>query len=233
MAQPFEEWYKGMPPVTKAYMTGCLATTMACYLDLVSPLQLYLNFSAIIKDMEIWRLLTNFFFFDQFGLNFLFHMFFLVRHSRMLEEGSFRNRTADFFFMYFFMSSLLLGINFLFYTHSCFPKLIFMGPSLAFAVVYVFSRRNPHVNMSFLGLFNFTAPYLPWVIFGFGVLLGNNPYYDLLGIIVGHVYYTFEDVFPSTAGVRLLKTPGFLKALFDGPAIHPDIRPQFAAEAEH
>jgi len=29
--------------------------------------------------------------------------------------------------------------------------------------VYVWSRRNPFVQMSFLGLFNFTAPYLPWV----------------------------------------------------------------------
>ena len=29
--------------------------------------------------------------------------------------------------------------------------------------VYVWSKRNPHVHMSFLGLFTFTAPYLPWV----------------------------------------------------------------------
>jgi Derlin-2/3 len=34
--------------------------------------------------------------------------------------------------------------------------------------VYVWSRRNTNVTMSFLGLFNFTAPYLPWVILGFG-----------------------------------------------------------------
>lgn len=27
----------------------------------------------------------------------------------------------------------------------------------------MWSRRNPFVQMSFLGLFNFTAPYLPWV----------------------------------------------------------------------
>ena len=28
--------------------------------------------------------------------------------------------------------------------------------------------------MSFLGLFTFTAPYLPWVLLGFSFLLGND-----------------------------------------------------------
>ena len=31
-------------------------------------------------------------------------------------------------------------------------------------IVYVWARRNPHARMNFLGLFNFNAPYLPWVI---------------------------------------------------------------------
>jgi len=39
-----------------------------------------------------------------------------------------------------------------------------LGPSLAFMIVYVWARRNPHARMNFLGLFNFNAPYLPWVI---------------------------------------------------------------------
>ena len=36
------------------------------------------------------------------GLDFLFHMFFLARYCRLLEEGSFRGRTADFFYMLVF-----------------------------------------------------------------------------------------------------------------------------------
>lgn len=48
------------------------------------------------------------------------------------------------------------------------PKLMFMGPSLTFMMVYIWSRRNPDVRMSFLGLFNFDAPFLAWVILGFG-----------------------------------------------------------------
>ena len=52
--------------------------------------------------------------------------------------------------------------------------------------------------MSFLGLFQFRAPYLPWVLLGFSLLLGNSPSIDLMGIVVGHVYYYCEDVFPYT-----------------------------------
>ena len=40
------------------------------------------------------------------GLDFVFHMFFLVKYSKSLEEGSFRGRSADFLWM------LLLGESF-------------------------------------------------------------------------------------------------------------------------
>ena len=61
-------------------------------------------------------------------------------------------------------------------------------------MVYVWGRRNQYVNMSFLGLFSFTAPYLPWVLLIFSVMLGSSPVVDLLGMAAGHVYYFFEDV---------------------------------------
>jgi Derlin-2/3 len=109
-----------------------------------------------------------------------------------LEEGSFRGRTGDFFFLWLFCASFLVVTippPLLLLLATCFlprcldtkqaiqgimyfipkaPSLLFLAPSLAFAVVYVWSRRNKNVTMSFLGLFTFTAPYLPWVILGFG-----------------------------------------------------------------
>jgi hypothetical protein len=60
-------------------------------------------------------------------------------------------------------------------------QIMFLGPSLAFAVVYIWSRRNPNMRMSFLGLFTFNAPYLPWVLIGFGLMLGQSPFHDVLG----------------------------------------------------
>lgn len=74
--------------------------------------------------------------------------------------------------------------------------------------------------MSFLGLFTFNAPYLPWTLIGFTVILHSIiPWGDLLGYIVGHSYYFLEDVYPTmpiSAGYRPLKTPDFLVRLIEG-----------------
>ncbi|KAG5459544.1 MAG: Derlin [Olpidium bornovanus] len=141
----------------------------------------------------------------------MFHMFFLVRYSRMLEESSFAGRTADFVWLIVVSASLLLGLAYI-------TPLPFLGAPLAFTLVYIWSRRTPQVRLNFLGLFNFSAPFLPWVLLGFAVLLNNVfPTADLMGIAVGHFYYFFEDVWPSareSGGRRLLKTPAFLVRLF-------------------
>lgn len=89
------------------------------------------------------------------------------------------------------------------------PSLIFFSTK-----VYVWGRRHQYVNLSFLGIFNFTAPYLPWVLLAFSLILGNSPVVDLMGIAAGHVYYFLEDVYPRMTNRRPLKTPGFIKALF-------------------
>ena len=112
------------------------------------------------------------------GLDFFFHMFFLTKYSKSLEEDSFRRRSADFFWMLLFGAGLLL-------LAAPFVNLQFLGSSLTFMLVYVWGRRHQYVQMSMMGLFNFTAPYLPWVLLGFSVLLGNSPVTDLLGMMAG------------------------------------------------
>ena len=154
--------------------------------------------------------MTNFLFFGNFGIDFLFHLFFLYRYARPLEEGSFRRRTSDFFFMLLFGALFLIGV-----TVALAPPIHFLGSSLTFMLVYVWSKRNRDVQMRFLQMFNFTAPYLPWVLLAFSVLLHNNAVVDLMGIGAGHLYFFLEDVYPQLeGGRRVLITPGFIKAMF-------------------
>ena len=97
-----------------------------------------------------------------------------------------------------------------------FVNLLFLGHAFTIMLVYVWSRQNEHVLMSFFGLFHFHAPYLPWVLFGFSFILGNSILVDLLGIAVGHIYYYLETICPRRFGFRLLKTPYFLYvSIFD------------------
>ena len=68
-------------------------------------------------------------------------MFFLARYCKLLEETSFRGRTADFFYMLFFGGSLLTGIvvlggMFQLVSESL-AKILFLSNSLTFMMVRV------------------------------------------------------------------------------------------------
>lgn len=92
-----------------------------------------------------------------------------------------------------------------------FAYLPFMGSALSFTMVYIWARRNPYVRLNFLGLIVFTAPYLPWVLLIFSLCLGGQvPVGDMLGVLVGRIYYFFEDVWPRdpiSNGKKWLATP--------------------------
>ena len=132
-----------------------------------------------------------------------------VRYCRLLEEGDFRGRTANFVLM---LSFGVLAITLV----ASYTGVHFLGNALTFMMVYVWGRRNEDVKMSFLGVFTFHAPYLPYVMLGFSVLLGNPVTIDLIGIFVGHIYYFLEYVYPVLADVRgwpvtrLMEPPFFL-----------------------
>lgn len=59
----------------------------------------------------MWRLFSNFLFFGTLGIDFVFHMYFLCRYSRLLEENSFRGRTADFVWM-LFLAAVVMTVRF-------------------------------------------------------------------------------------------------------------------------
>ncbi|ELU04051.1 hypothetical protein CAPTEDRAFT_159615 [Capitella teleta] len=220
--QTFQQEYMQMPAITRAYTTSCVLTTLAVQLEILTPFQLYFNPELIFKQFQIWRLLTNFMFFGNIGFNFFFNMIFTYRYCRMLEEGSFRGRTADFLLMFIFGGSIMTAIV----ASGLVVNQVFLGQAFTIMLVYVWSRRNPYVRMNFFGLLNFQAPYLPWVLLGFSLLLGNSIMVDLMGIAVGHFYFYLEDVFPlQPGGFRMLKTPAFLKWLcnpvHEDPAYNP------------
>ena len=69
----------------------------------------------------------------------MFHMFFLARYCKLLEENSFRGRTADFFYMLLFGATVLTGIvlvgGMIPYLSESFAKIIFLSNSLTFMMV--------------------------------------------------------------------------------------------------
>ncbi|KAF9959977.1 hypothetical protein BGZ72_008306 [Mortierella alpina] len=225
MPIPIETWYYDVPLVTRLYATGAALVALAVQTGFTNAFQLYFDYELVFYRNQFWRPITTFLYFGPLGLDFVFHMFFLVRYSRMLEEGSFYGRTMDYAWMLFLSALSLLCL-------SPFVAMPFLGSPLAFTLVYIWSRRNPSIPLNFLGLFVFTAPYLPWVLLGFTLLLNSHfPTGDLMGIAVGHIYYFFEDVWPkelASGGRRYLQTPSFLTRPrgVDIPVEIPDIQPE-------
>ncbi|XP_015355824.1 derlin-3 isoform X4 [Marmota marmota marmota] len=125
-----------VPAVTRAYTAACVLTTAAVQLELLSPFQLYFNPHLVFRKFQVWRLVTNFLFFGPLGFSFFFNMLFVFRYCRMLEEGSFRGRTADFVFMFLFGGVLMTLLGLL-------GSLFFLGQALMAMLVYVWSRRSP------------------------------------------------------------------------------------------
>ena len=107
-------------------------------------------------------------------------------------------------------------------------SLPFLGSSLSSSLVYIWSRRNPDTRLSFLGLLVFSAPYLPWVLMAFSLVVhGSVPKDEICGVIVGHIWYFFSDVYPSLhGGYRPLDPPRWWRRIFEdagrGPATPQD-----------
>lgn len=108
-------------------------------------------------------------------------------------------------------------------------------------ITYVWGRRNEHARMAVLDLVVFRAPFLPWVLLGLSLLLGQSATLDLIGIAVGHVYFYLKDVLGQVAEFRgwtrtdFLPTPRLLcvrsalEAQSARPRAHPPTAPQEAA----
>ncbi|KAI7862194.1 Der1-like family-domain-containing protein [Spinellus fusiger] len=187
MPTPIETWYTDIPPITRIYITAACFTSLAVW----------------------WRLITNFLYFGPISIDYFFH---IARYSRMMEEGFFRNKPADYVWLLVFSATMLILFSLVF-PHAYIP---FLGSPLAFTMVYIWARRNPNIRLNFLGVMAFRAPHLPWVLCVFSFVCEPITSGDLLGILAGHIYYFFEDVWPqdrASGGKRWLETPRLIQWL--------------------
>lgn len=227
---PLETWFFEVPPITRYYTLTALFLSLLVQCDLVTPFQLFFSWHTAVQKAQYWRFLTTFLFFGHLSVDFLFHLFFMSRYARMLEE-SYARRTVEFAWMMGVMGAGLLLLSPL----TTDP---FLASPLSFTLTYLWSRRQASVEMSFLGLFTFSAAWLPVVLISFSVVVNSRvPTADLIGGVVGHAYYFLEDVWPeheASGGRHWLACPDFLKRLVgqvvDDP---PDPHPAAAANPPH
>ncbi|KAF1938261.1 derlin-1.1 [Clathrospora elynae] len=228
---PLEQWFYEMPVCTRWWMTAALSASVLVQCHVLSPFQLFYSVRTVFFKSQYWRLLSTFCYFGPLSLDLLYHIFFLQRYSRLLEESSGRS-PAHFSWLLVFASTLLLCIAPMF-------SMAFLGSALSSTLIYIWSRKNPDTLLSFLGLLVFKAPYLPWVLLAFALIMhGTVPKDEMCGIVVGHIWYYFNDIYPPLHNNHSpLDPPAWWVRLIEGrpaPVEEPQDEPTEAgATPEH
>lgn len=202
------EYYHSLPPISKAYGTLCLLATTAYQFGLYDPSSIALLYELVFFRFQVWRLFTNFFFLGPFSINFGIRLLMIARYGVQLENGPFQRRTADFLWMMIFGALSLLAL-------SAIPLFgsFFLGISMVFMLLYLWSREFPSANINIYGLVTLKAFYLPWAMLAMDVIFGSPLMPDLMGILAGHVYYFLTVLHPLAGGKNILKTPMWVHKL--------------------
>ena len=85
---------------------------------------------------------------------------------------------------------------------------------MVMSVIYVYCMLNQDQIVSFWFGTRFKARYLPWALFGVNFMLVGGGLFELVGILVGHLYFFVMLKYPAEQGVTLIQTPQFLYSYF-------------------
>ncbi|KAI3386007.1 hypothetical protein SNEBB_009327 [Seison nebaliae] len=176
------ETYTRLPPVTRTYITLSALLALLCQMEICTPFQLY--YTPSIAWKEPWRLVTSFCYVGSIDIHFLFHIIFTYPYAQYLEEES--ASSINFLFICMFGGFVLLIAAGLL-------QIIFLNSAFNVMLMYIWSRRNPDVVLSFMGVFTFTASHLQCVLLIVPILLGQPIVTEILGILTGHlIFYTTD-----------------------------------------
>jgi len=203
-----DQWRR-TPPITRSIFLLTFGLSLGVTLEVFTKLKLYYNWKLIWTNMEWWRLITCLFFKGELSPHTIFDFYICFRYMYSLETSCFRGKPAE------FLTFITLGCSF-FLVSAFFLGLQNMSGSLSAMMLYMWARKNPNIEMSFLDVFHFRSCFLPYFMFMMILLSGYDVTLDLLGMIAGHVYFFFEEVVPrvpETRSMRILKAPSWLTRL--------------------
>uniref|UniRef100_A0A4W5KAF8 Derlin n=1 Tax=Hucho hucho TaxID=62062 RepID=A0A4W5KAF8_9TELE len=191
------DWFKSIPFITRYWFAGSIAVPLIGKLGLINPMYLVLWPENFFHKFQLlpWHPSHTSYCPGGTGFLYLVNLYFLYQYSTRLETGAFDGRPADFVFMLLF--------NWL-----C---IVLLMIPLIMSVLYVWAQLNRETIVSFWFGTRFKACYLPWVILGFNYIIGGSVVNELIGNLVGHLYFFLMFKYPMDLGGRsFLSTPDFL-----------------------
>lgn len=207
MSSDIGDWYRSIPQITRCWFTGSIVLPLVGKIGIVNVFHMILNFDLIFYHFQIWRPVTAALYYPitpQTGFHYLINLYFLYSYSSRLESGHFDGRPADMTFMLLFNWLCLVIIGFI-------GELPLLMDPLIISVLYVWCQMNKDQIVQFWFGTQFKAMYLPWVLVGFNMVIKGFSMSQILGILVGHLYFFLSFKYPQDFGGReFLRTPDIL-----------------------
>ncbi|KAH8605076.1 putative Der1 like family [Trypanosoma vivax] len=200
MAQSFETWFRSLGPVTRRILVASVAITMLSSVRAVPFPYLLLDYSAL-KRFELWRPATAALFFGNFSFPWLISIAMFVSYLSYNEENDFKGKSGDYAWM---IVVLITGLT----IGGLSLSLPVTSGGLLMSLCWIFCKRHPELRMA-LYSFEFNATTFPWVLLAFHFILGQNIVEDVLGIVVGHMFFFVKDLLPLTNPIDPLRTPSW------------------------
>lgn len=116
------------------------------------------------------------------------------------------NRYGDFLYMI----SFLFGVSFLGQAIVNYGGYLLLYQSFAFALTYVFCRKNPDQEFKVMFILKLKAIQFPWFYLLFRLMIGHSILNLVIGLIAGHLYIYLKEVLPVTHRKQYLNTPRLL-----------------------
>lgn len=226
------DWFHALPFLTRWMLVWSVGLSLCTFLGVLSPMSLVFLPQLIVKQFHVWRLFTPFLFGGGFSFPYAITLYMLISHSRLYEMSPYNTgggaTSADYLVM------LVFGMV------CMFVPMVYFGMPILFKgfmmyIVYVWSRKAEGVQSGFF-MFRFPALYLPWILLAYDLVTGHSIMEDMIGIVVGHIYYFLIHDVPVHHGYRPIRTPRWVVeqlawvAGVAPPPIHPSHRREQAQE---
>ena len=78
-----------------------------------------------------------------------------------------------------------------------FMSIPFIMDPMVMSILYVWCQLNKDTIVNFWFGTQFKAMYLPWVLFGFNMIIAGGGVMELVGILIGHMYFFLMFKYPQ------------------------------------
>lgn len=211
MSNDIGDWYRGIPQFTRYWFTGVVGLSLLGRFGIFSPMTLILEYYAVVYHFQIWRPFTSAVYYPitpQTGFHFLILLYFLYSYSSRLETGVFDGRPADYLFMLLFNWFVLVLVGLA-------ANIMLLLDPMIMGALYVWCQINRDQIVQFWFGTQFKAAYLPWILLAFNLITRGSYLPDLVGILVGHLYFFLMFKYPQDFGGRqFLSTPSIFYKWF-------------------